>query len=255
MTEKPQADNWEAHWDQYAASASLNPAQDMRHRAVLAELRTVKPTIERLLDAGSGQGDFLQKADALKVAQSYLGLELSESGVSISRKKVPGAAFLQVDFFAPSSAVIEYAGWATAAVCSDVIEHVDDPVGFLRALRRYLADDAVLVLTVPGGPMSKFDHHIGHRRHYDKDSVRQVLTDAGYRVEKTSLCGFPFFNLYRIFVILRGNRLVSDVAASEGHGATSGLARLVMSVFGLLFKFNLSNFPLGWQVLAVAKKQ
>ncbi len=252
---KNQHDNWDAHWDRYAASASLNPAQEMRHREILTRLRAIKLPIERLLDAGSGQGDFLQKADASQIAKSYVGLELSESGVYISRQKVPGATFLPVDLFAPSPAAGAYVGWATVAVCSDVIEHVDDPVGFLRALRQYLADDALLVLTVPGGPMSKFDHHIGHRRHYDKHSVRQVLTEAGYHVERIALCGFPFFNVYRLFVILRGNRLISDVEATEGHGTTSSLARIVMAIFGLLFRANLSNFPLGWQVLAIARKK
>ena len=44
-----------------------------------------------------------------------------------------------------------YAGWATDAVCSEVLEHVDSPVLFLQAARPWLADGSRLIVTVPGG--------------------------------------------------------------------------------------------------------
>lgn len=247
-------DDWDAHWDKYAASASINPAQDLRHQAILAALHADGSTYTRLLDIGSGQGDFLAKAMAAGVAQAYAGFELSASGVRISREKLPTATFVQVDLFAPPPDADRFAGWASAAVCSDVIEHVDDPVAFLRELRTYLADDALLVLTVPGGPMSSFDKHIGHRRHFSDPLVRSVLQAAGFRVQDVRLAGFPFFNLYRLLVILRGARLVADVESGDGEGAATGAARFAMSVFGFLFRFNLHTNPLGWQVVATARK-
>ena len=39
------------------------------------------------------------------------------------------------------------------------------------------------VVTVPGGPRSALDLHIGHRRHFTPDDISQVLTDAGFKVE------------------------------------------------------------------------
>ena len=38
---------------------------------------------------------------------------------------------------------------------------------------------APLVVTVPGGPMSAFDHHIGHRRHYDIPDLTALLEGRG----------------------------------------------------------------------------
>jgi SAM-dependent methyltransferase len=254
LTERLHRDDWDTHWDRYAAAASLNPAQLMRHRAILAALGPERWPLERLLDFGSGQGDFLAMAARAGVANAYVGFELSESGVSISRAKVPGATFAQVDLFAPPPESQRFVGWATAAVCSEVIEHVDDPLSFLRALRNYLADDALLILTVPGGPMSTFDRHIGHRRHYTSRSTTDLLTQSGFDVETIRLLGFPFFNLYRLLVIMRGARLIKDVEA-EDKKATSGFARVAMAAFGVLFKLNLPAFPLGWQVLAVARKK
>jgi len=249
------ADDWESHWDRYAESASLNPAQAMRHATVVSALRTLAWPTEHLLDVGSGQGDFLSMALQAGAAREYAGFELSESGVAYARAKLPGAAFMRVDLFAPPAEASRFAGWATTAVCSEVVEHVDEPVAFLSALRTYMADGARLVLTVPGGPMSTFDRYIGHRRHYTKALAREVLEQAGFDVETVWLAGFPFFNLYRLLVILRGAALIEDAKSGAGNTGAKGLARIAMSVFAVLFKLNVRNSPFGWQIVAIARKR
>lgn len=250
----PAQDDWNKHWDQFADAATLNPAQQMRHRLAVKLLREPSGAGKRrVLDLGSGQGDLAVKLRHEMPEVELLGFEMSQSGVAISQRKVPQAEFLVVDLFAPPPAAERYAGWATDAVCSEVLEHVDSPVDFLKASRRYLADNARLVVTVPGGPMSAFDRHIGHRQHFTRQSIARVLEGAGFTVERVYLSGFPFFNLYRLVVIARGEKLATDV--DSGHqGASGRLARAVMAVFRGLFRFNLLDFPLGWQVVAVARK-
>src|SRR3546814_18015665 len=79
-----------------------------------------------------------------------------------------------------------------------------------------MAPGCRLVVTVPGGPMSAFDRHIGHRRHFTPPALAALLTDAGLAVERTDGAGFPFFNLYRLGVIARGHRLVADLTGGQG---------------------------------------
>ena len=247
-------DDWDAHWDHYAESAAQNPAQRMRHALIARLLCEDGGKAEmRVFDLGSGQGDLVRKLVPLLPNARFVGAELSESGVAISQQKVPGATFLVADIFEPPAPLKEFTGWATHAVCSEVLEHVDDPVSFLRHAGTYLASGARLIVTVPGGPMSAFDHHIGHRQHFDRRKIRSMLEQAGYSVERTYLAGFPFFNLYRLFVIARGKRLARDVETKSG-GASSGLAGFVMKVFRLLFHANLLDSPFGWQVVATARK-
>jgi hypothetical protein len=97
--------------------------------------------------------------------------------------------------------------------------------------------------------MSAFDRHIGHRRHFAVKSMRDLLEQAGFVVERSTRAGFPFFNLYRLIVLLRGERLVDDVA----HGTGPRPAPLVMRIFAVLFRLNLTRSPWGWQVLAAAR--
>ena len=250
----PDHDNWNEHWDRYAAAASLNPAQQMRHALVAKLLLRELPLHDpmRVLDIGSGQGDFLRKLRALIPTAELVGFEMSSSGVEISRRKVQGAAFLVVDLFRPPEDLGARRGWANCAVCSEVLEHVDSPVAFLQAARTYLAENARLIVTVPGGPMSAFDRHIGHRQHFTRSSIRRCLEEAGFAVDRVYLSGFPFFNVYRSVVIARGEKLVVDVDAGY-HGISAQLARVMMATFRGLFRFNLMDFPLGWQVVASAR--
>ena len=248
-----QHDNWDAHWDQYAAAASQNPAQQMRHEIVTRLLDGSAKAGAKIFDIGSGQGDLVQKLDPLWPEAQFFGAELSESGVAISQRKVPRARFLVADLFQPPAALQEYLGWATHAVCSEVLEHVDDPVAFLRQAQPYLAPGAQLIVTVPGGPMSAFDRVIGHRQHFTRDSIRKVVEAAGFETTRVCLAGFPFFNLYRLTVIARGEKLAEDVRAGQA-GTSSKLAAIVMGIFRGLFRFNLLDSPFGWQVVAVARK-
>jgi trans-aconitate methyltransferase len=251
---RPAPDDWEAHWDLYAESAGENPAQGMRNDIVARLLgETGAHRDARIFDLGSGQGDLLQKLALLFPSATLLGAELSESGVALSRRKVPKANFLVADIFQPPAALNDFVGWATHAVCSEVLEHVDDPVSFLKQARNYLASEARLIVTVPGGPMSAFDRHIGHRQHFHRRKIRAILEQAGYAVERVDLAGFPFFNLYRLLVIARGEGLARDVEM-QSRGISATLASVMMKFFRLLFHGNLSGSPFGWQVVAVARK-
>ncbi|HEY8995358.1 MAG TPA: class I SAM-dependent methyltransferase [Lacunisphaera sp.] len=249
----PEQDDWDNHWTHYAAAASRNPAQRMRHDIIVRLLREDPRAAARTLDIGSGQGDLLVKLAQACPGAELLGFELSASGVEISRRKLPQAKFMVADLFQPPPELAGFTGWATAAVCSEVLEHVDSPVDFMKAARAYLAEEARVVVTVPGGPMSAFDRHIGHRQHFTRQSIAGFLEQAGYRVERVYLSGFPFFNLYRGVVIARGESLAGDVS-SGGRGFAARLADGVMAVFRGLFRLNLLDSPFGWQVVAVARK-
>jgi len=247
-------DDWSEHWESYADTAGENPAQIMRHKLILSAISRMPGKVGLLLDIGSGQGDFLQRAASCHIAGQLVGLELSKAGVTISQAKVPEATFIQADLFNPPQALREYTGRADVAVCSEVIEHVDNPAGFLQSLKTYLKPGGRLIVTVPGGPMSAFDHHIGHRKHFDAKSVAAVLKSAGFAVDRIQLAGFPFFNLYRITVILRGKKLIDDAKAGTAHGRPSAFALLAMRVFRFLFRWNAGDSRFGWQVVAFARK-
>jgi SAM-dependent methyltransferase len=253
MTTPEHGDDWDKHWTDMHTAAGLNPAQDYRRRLLLAELRgwfarSADPI--RLLDVGCGTGDFALAFQKAFSKGQYLGVDVSRVGIEICRAKVRGARFETVDLMQPVSVAAADLGWANAVICSEVLEHVDGPETILANLKPYLAEKAVVLITVPGGPMSAFDRHIGHRRHFTNPELKSLLELAGYQVRAVWGAGYPFINLYRRVVIARGQKLVDD--ASKPDTPMSPLVRLVMAVFGVLFRFNLSHSKAGWQRLAVA---
>jgi len=103
--------------------------------------------------------------------------------------------------------------------------------------------------------MNAFEKSIGHRQHFRPDTIAQVVTSAGLRVLKVQRAGFPFFNLYKIVGYLMGNKIREGAEKSSGGGGPSGIMRLALKVFDLLFRFNLENTPFGWQLVLLAQNR
>jgi SAM-dependent methyltransferase len=243
-----QPDDWDRHWHALESANIINPAQEYR-RHLIRENLCLDPATARVLDIGSGVGEFLRVLHIQHAGIPKLGLEMSHCGVEIASHRLPQALFLQRDLVFGNDDPKEHRGFATHAVCSEVLEHVDDPGRLLRNARAYMADGCRLIVTVPGGPQSRFDKYIGHRRHYTPSDIRKVLTDAGFTVEFATGAGFPFFNLYRLLVILRGQWLVNDASGPPGISL-----RIASSIFRILFNLNIARSGLGWQTIAVAIK-
>ena len=243
-------DDWDKHWTEYARTAQENPAQQWRRNLILAQLQLTDGT--KLLDVGSGQGDLARDILVASPSAVIHGLELSSSGVAHARAKVPGASFHQIDLLSDGAIISELEFWADRVVCAEVLEHIDEPKALLVNALRHAAPGARVVVTVPAGPRTAFDIHIGHRRHYDKSSLRVLLESAGIKVETVEAAGFPFFNLYRLMVLLRGKRLVDDFSAGSS-GVDSGSAKFIIRCFSCLFRANRSKGSLGWQMIAVGR--
>ncbi|MGA9112885.1 MAG: class I SAM-dependent methyltransferase [Candidatus Dormiibacterota bacterium] len=224
----------------------------MRFRLVLRCL-ALRNRQARVVDLGSGQGVLASLIVRSHPQTSLLGLELSATGVSLSQARAPAARFLQWDLLGGQSPPLEWSRWATDAVCSEVLEHVDEPDRLLRNARKFLAPGCRLVVTVPGGPRSEFDLHIGHRRHYDPGALGRLLEDTGFEGVVTFGAGFPFFNLYRLAVVARGRRLIEDVAVHDEDSSLSASVRITMRAFDHLLRLNLDGTPWGWQIAGVAR--
>lgn len=248
---KSGSDDWDRHWSEHATTNALNPAQVYRRELIFRALALESATAPvRVLDLGCGSGELDLHVVRARRDAEILGLDVSNTGIEIARRKVPGGQFRQQDFTKPL-AIPGFENWATHAVCTEVLEHLDDPASMLRNVRPLLGPACKLVITVPAGPMSAFDRHIGHRRHFTTSALRRTIEDAGLRVVDIRGAGFPFFNLYRLAVIARGQKLVQD--AAEGDETRLPLAaKAAIRTFGALFKISTDRTTLGWQLVAVA---
>src|SRR5215470_11384321 len=240
------ADNWDQHWEKFGAVAELGPTPKYRRRLIWNLLGICgEGESVRMLEIGSGTGEFAAEFCARYPQSKFLGLELSQIGVEIATRRVSLAEFRQRDLLAPVGTMDIVDFRATHALCSEVLEHLEEPLKLLRNATAYMQPGCKLIATVPGGPMNAFYRHIGHRRHYSPGELRQMLERAGFRVEYAYGAGFPFFNLFRIFLTARGEKLIKSVS-----GQPSLLVKFAVNLFDFLFRFNLTRW--GWQTVAVA---
>lgn len=249
-------DGWDDHWRALGEASLNNPANGYRWRLV-RDLLGHPPPGSLILDIGSGQGELSIALQAEHPACEVVGIEYSTEGVQRATEAAAAVGspvrFVQHDLLQPVPDDLLDGRRATHAVCSEVLEHVDDPVRLLHNAARCLAPTCRLVVTVPGGPRSAFDRHIGHRQHFRSQSLVSVLDRAGFRVEKVCRAGFPFFDLYKLAIILRGRRLVEDLQSMPSSATRRRLSGAMVTAFGALFRLNLQDSPLGWQMAAVAR--
>lgn len=249
----PDADDWDHHWDVYGEAAEDNPANDYRHSLIL-KLLGRPPAGSTVLDIGSGQGQFALRLQGMYPDVAVWGVENSAEGIARSREHAAhrgiAAQFRQVDLL-QSTALADGQPLAEYGVCSEVLEHVNDPALLIRNARNLLAPCCRLVVTVPGGPRSAFDHHIGHVQHFTARKLDELLTEAGYEVRQVLRAGFPFFNLYKLAVIARGKKLISDVE-NRAPGEAMPAQSMAKAIFGFGMRHSWDNAPFGWQLAAVA---
>lgn len=93
----------------------------------------------------------------------------------------------------------------TVITLLDVVEHIDDDVGFLSSLASRCRAGATVIVTVPALPwlFSSWDEDLGHHRRYRRDEIAQVVDAAGFDVDEAN---YLFPELLPIAVVRRYRR-------------------------------------------------
>ena len=127
----------------YGDQSSRSPAMVLQRTWTagrLAEIGRHRQPPARLLEIGSGYGLFLD--EARRAGYDVRGVELSRTGAEHARQQLGLDVFCGQLADAPADPADVVCFW-------DTLEHVPDPLEFLRQVRRRLAPDGVFALSVP----------------------------------------------------------------------------------------------------------
>lgn len=153
----------------------------------------------RVLEVGCGTGNVLRALTDACPTGTVIGMDLFADGLRFARARLPNALLVRGDVLHPPfSKPFEIVGMF------DVLEHLEDDLGALRALRLLIADGGRLILTVPAGRAlwSYFDEASRHVRRYEVAELGEKLTRTGFEVEFLS----PYMGI--LYPMLRlGRRL------------------------------------------------
>ncbi len=198
----------------------------------------------RILEAGCGTGGnlallrqfgeleaFEYDADARQIASARSGLDVMPGHLPDGISGI-GGTFDIVGLF-------------------DVLEHLDDDEGSLRALARLLSPDGKIVLTVPALPKlwSSHDEVHHHHRRYSRKALLDVLSKAELHVEYVTY--FNFLLLPAAII----QRLASRFSSRSGNldsAPSEPVNSILAAVFGAeRIWLRRSRLPIGLSLLAI----
>jgi len=178
-------------------------AAQLKHLALLGSMLSLRGRV--IADVGCGGGSLLDMASGM--ASACVGVEPNRDYHGDLKQKGYSA------FSSCEEAAQEWAGKVDVAVTLNVIEHVSDPVGFLRSMAGLLTDDGTIVVGTPNAgdwllsqlpEYRAFFYRTVHRFYFDADSLEQCARQAGLAV--SSVRYFQRYGLSNAMQWLRDRR-------------------------------------------------
>jgi SAM-dependent methyltransferase len=154
------------------------------------------------LEVGSGLGHYAADWAAAGVPR-WTASEADEGRLEGLRRRFAGDPVVRVrELAVPIRASAEH----SAVVAYNVLEHIPDDVGALKAFAGLLRPGGRVVLVVPAFPsaMSRFDLAIGHQRRYRRASLRRAAEAAGLHVDVLHYVNW--IGLFGWYVVVKGLR-------------------------------------------------
>ncbi len=220
------------HW-WFAARMVIVQDLIRRHLAI--------PPGSAVLDVGCGTGAILEM-----LSQTYDAYGTDSSALAIEYCRTRGLTQVVQSNLGPGAFPGKKFDLITFL---DVIEHLDDDREILLQAGKSLTPNGRILVTVPAYPWlwSHHDEVNHHRRRYQKATLRNVLADAGFQVQRISFFNtllFPAALLQRLTARTGRNDSALDVPPPLLNAAL----RQVFASERLLLRF--ANFPFGLSLFA-----
>ena len=200
----------------YAAFAAAEEARRAVARRRLALLRPLAPP-GPWLDVGCSTGAFVAAAVAAGLAAE--GVELASAAVVEARARGLTVHHAPIEDFAPGRR------WAMVTAF-DVVEHLRDPLGFVRRAAGWLEPDGLLALTLPdaASPTARLmgRHWFyyappDHVHYFTPPTARHLLETAGLRVTAVRRITKPLTLDYAFAQLAQFNPHLGGVARAVGR--------------------------------------
>ncbi len=200
----------------------------LARRRILDQLieRVVRPPVQaRVLEVGCGTGHNLPMLGRFG---SVDACELDKSARTLASKRLGRKV---KDARLPDLSMFERNAYDMVALL-DVLEHVPDDIGSLRAIHRRLKPGGALLLTVPANPWMWSAHDVAHHhfRRYTRAGLSRLFMQAGFEVQLLS-----YFNSL-LFPPIAAARLLHKAAGRDSADEALPGAKingLLNTVFGL----------------------
>jgi SAM-dependent methyltransferase len=204
MTEEGLNAFYAAEYRNYVQGSEQPIDKDLRMQFARAKhlIHFSKPFIKqihRCLDIGSSTGILLETFYRVYKCEG-VGIEPGQAYASFSREK---GFHIVSDIQQLDSA---YEGSFDLVSMGHTLEHIPEPVDYLVELReRWISPSGYLLLEVP----NLYGHHAFERAHliaFSKQTLRESLQQAGYKVLRIKVHGHPRSRLIPLYITVLAQR-------------------------------------------------
>ena len=143
-----------------------------RERWVAEKLEAIPPG-SLILDVGCGGQPYRKYC-------SHLIYKAHDFGELDASKQIVGGRYGHIDYRSDICAIPEKDGAFDAVLCTEVIEHVPEPIKAIRELARLLKRQGILILTIPLG---SFVHQAPYHFYggFSEYWITRFLPESGFR--------------------------------------------------------------------------
>lgn len=164
-----------------------NPSWHVEHSAWKAKqtvgiLRRNSLSPTSIAEVGCGAGEILRSLSSSLPHSTFVGYELSPQAFALCEERRSDRVSFEM------KNLLEEQVYFDCLLCMDVVEHVEDYIGFLRSLKAK-ADYAVFhipldinVLSILRDQMLYFRGSVGHLHYFTASTALATLRDCGYTV-------------------------------------------------------------------------
>jgi ubiquinone/menaquinone biosynthesis C-methylase UbiE len=161
----------------------------------------------RVLDVGCGYGDIL----SLLKATEKVGIDANFKALKRAKEKDSAAIFIQCDGQHLPFRPMVFDG----LVCSEVLEHVDDPSRFASEMIAVVKPDGLICLTVPNEAVTTLGRLLlnkrpykspAHRTNFTLSKLKKVIDQPLVRKKNIPFGFLPFFISANFVALFRKTR-------------------------------------------------
>lgn len=178
--------NSEGHDQIFAVKPDGTVIYRTDHQAEIARNLLDLPQAATLLDYGAAKADTLHKIVAARPDIEPYVFDVSTDYASAWNGWIAPNA--QATYEVPAA----WDGRFDAAMSHFVIEHVADPIGFIRGIHKLLKPRGTLLLSMPDVSANPGDMTVAdHINHFSEASLRRALAAGGFEVSVIDTTSFP----------------------------------------------------------------
>jgi len=231
--------------------SGIDPATHWYYRSKSLLLRDLaNRSVETVADVGAGSMYFSREIAYHTKARTVWAID---SNCSEEHRETIGNSEI-IALRAPTAKTLTSTLW----MFMDVIEHVENPVEFLRLYVTPVASGTRFFITAPAFQFmwSQHDEYLGHFRRYTRSSLVAELESAGLQVDRV---GYYYCSLFPL-VWMQRKILRAFRRKRTGSSLMTKQSRMLNSVFYRLMKLEFrisrgySKFP-GLTVVCTAIKR